>query len=158
MPFVCARPLSKSISSIDWPRSGASFWVVTWFCNVSSPSPTPVSLRCRRRRRLRLRLLCGFSSLSSGISMPASRRIRWTTGPISNCPYSRSWLVHGLYLKGKNQSYQWSPITDRKFWYKPRSKGLSPGFVCKIANVLTIPDDEYDIVRKVGSTSATLGM
>ena len=73
---------------------------------------------------------------------------------------------------GRSQSYQWSPKTDLKFLYGPRSNGFSPGFVYKMANVRTsregrsvvafIPSDvgpaEYEIVRKPGVASGSLGM
>lgn len=95
--------------------------------------PEPLCRRCRLRRRfffspctpfssaadspdcvcvIRLRLLrlClrGFSSVSvrSGGTMPASRFMRSTTGPVSNSQSFPSCLAHGECLIGKIQSYQ----------------------------------------------------
>ena len=92
---------------------------------------------------------------------------------MANWPSLPSWLQHGLFLIGSNQSYQWCPITVLKFWYGPRSKGFSPGFVCRIAKVLIAPDAccsadmsgsgvgvaaEKQTVRYPGGVSGSLGM
>ena len=171
VPFVRLRPSSSSTWSFSFPVRGASFSLIfsPWLVRIPF---TLVLWLLRRRRRLCLRLLCDFSSTSSGNSMPASLRIRWTTGPIANSPSCRSWLQQGLYLIGRSQSYQWSPKTDLKFLYGPRSNGFSPGLVYKMANVRAPsegwsacefdPSDvvsaEYEIVRKPGFASGNLGM
>lgn len=68
--------------------------------------------------------------------MPASRFSRSTTGPIGYALTVLLWFTQGATLIGSNQSQRVWPITCRRFLIgSPRSKGFSPGWVRRIANM-----------------------